>query len=688
MNSIDSVFFVFDSDCLENVVTYLYGYAVTEDGIIEERNRSEDDLGTSMGGCYVMVKANERSIRLTQDSAGSMGIYVYREPTGYFAVSNSFFKLLEHVSSRGCLTPNVDFINHFVAIDLCGLAYRETAVNEISEIDRDEALVIDKQSRTLSEEYCASTCRTVPADTDEYFKILDRWYARWVKLFSNLADRTSNIVADLSGGFDSRLCLLLLLNANVDFKKVQVFSKVSTHPSIKEDYEIAASMARQFGFSLANQFPRLGKVMYTFEEAVDIAFNVKMCFHKMLSLPVSRSVDRLFRLAGGGGESIRDHWEEAPEKFIRRYVGNLCSKLPQSVKKSMSESITRVLQRSLQGLARKYELDESAEILPQLLYQDVRNRNHFGKISFESYLAGTIYLYPLMDADLAQLAIADDRAPDKNLLVAIILQRYCPDLLLFPFEGGRRIAPETIQLAKEICSRHQRNVDWMQSHDCNKFSVCPTLHADITQAKGPRITSTDVDDYLRRLYKSNECRAWVSEFFSDELYNVELERMASSGFVAYRNYYALLGCWRAFSMTSASSKARPPSDVLSICSTKEVVAEAHEKVKMKCDVISGGAVELDLDIEGIGLMERNVKAAVLLVRFLDSSGRELRVVGLSFSERFSCCFLYLPALAGMSKSRFRVNVPQGAKKGEFKVVPFACDGSKFRVVNFSVRDAL
>lgn len=133
-------YFVIDSENLEMVRSGLFGYAF-EDNI----SRQNQLLGI---GSYVYISETDDKIVITQDFLGTFGLYYY-EDEGYFAISNSFQKLLEHLAPSKKLHLNEDYLRYFVAADLCSASCFETMVTEITLLPRNSRIVIDKSTPIL-----------------------------------------------------------------------------------------------------------------------------------------------------------------------------------------------------------------------------------------------------------------------------------------------------------------------------------------------------------------------------------------------------------------------------------------------------------------------------------------------------------------------------------------------------------
>ena len=97
---VEKEFFLIDSDNLSQVRSKLYGYSIQRTGIYKDDNLTPEAIaGLDGRGAYVYVEVKDSEITIKQDINGCCGIYLFRHGD-YFAVSNSFFRLLDHTQSR------------------------------------------------------------------------------------------------------------------------------------------------------------------------------------------------------------------------------------------------------------------------------------------------------------------------------------------------------------------------------------------------------------------------------------------------------------------------------------------------------------------------------------------------------------------------------------------------------------
>ena len=209
---VEKEFFLIDSDNLADIKTKLYGYSIQATGIYENDDLTPEVAANLDGrGCYVYVEARDGKITIKQDLNGCWGIYLFRHGD-YFALSNSFFRLLDHVKFKYPLTVNRDYCHYFLVSTVAIQSDFQTAVNEISGIERNAIIHIDIVTKKLQIELIDYKEHSIPLDSEEGIQILDRWVEFWGNVLRGVAQHTKFIQADLTGGFDTRISWVPLLH--------------------------------------------------------------------------------------------------------------------------------------------------------------------------------------------------------------------------------------------------------------------------------------------------------------------------------------------------------------------------------------------------------------------------------------------------------------------------------------------
>lgn len=309
-------YFLIDSDNLHQIRPRLYGYSIQSSGIYENDNLTAEAAENLDGrGAYVYVDVRGGQITLKQDLNGSWGIYLFRHGD-YFALSNSFFRLVDHLKFRYPLTVNRDYCHQMLVNGLCSHAYSETAVNEIRLIDRSAVVHIGISEKNLQLELIDYKEHSVALDSAEGIAILDNWLDFWSGVIRNVAQHTKFIQADLSGGFDSRVSFITLLNSGVNLNEIFFHSINDNLHTHAKDYAIASQIAAHYGFKLNEPMGEQKFLNYSLADVFNIDFYNIQTIHTSPCISLRKSVDKVYTLTGYAGETIRDYWFNSPEKFL------------------------------------------------------------------------------------------------------------------------------------------------------------------------------------------------------------------------------------------------------------------------------------------------------------------------------------------------------------------------------------
>lgn len=512
-------------------------------------------------GSYIFVHRTDDHITIYQDFIGSFGLYLYEEGA-YFAISNSFMALVDHLKGHYPITFNRDYANYMLNADLCSASFSETMVNEIRLLDRAAVVTVDVSARTLSLDYVDYHENSVELNSPEGMAILDRWYRKWTGLIHNLHATHSNIQADLSGGMDSRLILNLLLGADINMNDVFIHSihdELHTHA---EDWEIASAISSHYDFALNNRSMfHLETVNYTVDDAVNISYYVKLGFHKQMYYCFTLQ-DRFRHCFGGsGGECVRNYWNTTPEAFIENAVKRCKAfSTDPALQNDFESSTRRILSRAFADIREKFQRlgrPVAEADLPLHLYRETRCRNHFGKDMVVNYCCRSIRYAPLLDQDLHKLKLSDSVCTDKNLLIAVMFDRYHPDLLSFKFDSGRCIAPKTIAHAKALNRKYPFSP---AATTLAPPAEHPLFRLPREQAAGnPTIGGKEYDDAIRRIFESAYACDTLSRIYTPDLYHAIHQDTKTRSYHPLQNAHAAIGILKYYQDVQASRNLLSPT---------------------------------------------------------------------------------------------------------------------------------
>ena len=454
---VEKEFFLIDSENLSQVQTRFYGYSIQADGIYEEDNLTEAAVaGLDGRGCYVYVEVKDGQITIKQDLNGCWGIYLFRHGD-YFALSNSFFRLVDYIKFRYPLTVNRDYC-HYLMVDFVAVqSYSATAVNEIQIIDRSIVIHIDTKKKSLELEMIDNKEHSVPLDSAEGVAIMDRWVEFWGNVLRGVAQHTKFLQADLTGGFDTRINFVPLLHSGIDLNGIQVYSiKNDLNPTFKEDYDIASEIAEHYGFKLNQQLPARPAFNYSLEDVWNSNVHCKQTFSNLAKFPREQAVDKMYRYVGVSSEVFRKTWHMSPQKFIDAQCARTKKRYSVSLSQKLAKSMQAIIESVFRSVRDKYHIaDPNSVDIPQYLYHDTRSRTHCGKATATDYLRNTLNIVPAYDREMQTLQLKTSRCPDYNLLMVLLFTRYAPDLLKIRFDKFHE-PPDLenlIPYAKEINER-------------------------------------------------------------------------------------------------------------------------------------------------------------------------------------------------------------------------------------------
>ena len=566
---IEKEFFLIDSDNLSEVKTRFYGYSIQSIGIYEDDNLTQKAVqGLDGRGCYVYVESANGEITIKQDLNGSYGIYLFRQGD-YFALSNSFFRLVDHVKFRQPLTVNLDICNYLFVETLYVNTCSETAINEIQILDRCAICHIDIAKKYLEIEFYNYQEHTIATNSKESIQTLDNWMDLWRGVFQGLSKSTKFISVDLTGGFDSRVAFIPLLNSGVDLNQIRINTTLPNHLyTHDEDYAIATKIADYYGCKLNQPSPNNPVVNYSLSDIFNLNLYCKQLFTSLPTFSQGKKINKTFGSNGFGGEGLKTVWSyvNTSDQFILARTQYALSQfaISQAISQKLSKSISKVLKTALSDINIRRRPKDDVGLLLQYFSSDVYLRYHFGKAAVSGYFQGGVSLSPILDPLLRKVNYKTEDFSDYNLLMALIYTRYRPELLQFPFNNQKFIHPETLAYAQKINDRFPPYVPNKDNITDQTFDLQPrNLQAEkiLEEGKNNPAFSEDLPEAcLKAVFESSKTYGLFTTHFDSEIFNCVAAYYDNPNFkfTRHRPMFSAVGVARVLEDVQISQQNKTP----------------------------------------------------------------------------------------------------------------------------------
>lgn len=620
--SVEDNFFVITSDNLDEVQTRLYGWCIASGRVVTDAADLRG-LELSPEGCYVLIERDGGSIALRQDAVGCYGLYLFREGD-FWAVGNSFLYLIDRLKGGHRLSFDEEYADQLLALDVCSEAYGRTMVREISWLDRSAVVNIDVAGRSLDVSLVDRRENSVDLDSAEGMALLDSWYGKWTEVIRGLDRQGGAMRTDLSGGFDSRETFGLFLGSGIDLNGVCVNSihdELHTH---KDDYEIASAIAKAYRFEL-NRTDKVAcdSLNYSPADALNISFYSKLCFHKQMYWARSCRSEYLYTFSVAGGGCLRSHWADESGGSREKHIENRL-RMTKAFKEEgpkLADSLRTILQEAFDGVEGKFEAlgyeDRKGDVVFSDLYRETRNRNHFGRAKVENFFKGELSMTPLMDSSLQMLKSCTEGCTDQNLLYAVMLDRYNPELLDFPFDSGRKIDADTIECAHELNRRFPIELP-APSADADLSAPSPAFPLE-KGARNEPVTQGELHAALEDAFYSPAVKGAFRERYSEDSYR-HLASCFKRSFHPESEAFSVLAVGKIVRDCRTSEDATEPgraSDYAlgqAACGSEDVRAEvkesarlASENKKLRAEGKKSAAADEKLKAENTKLKAENAR---------------------------------------------------------------------------------
>ena len=507
----------------------MYGFSISKKGILTDNyyEQKGEYEKPEPQGVYVMIRKIGNEIIINQDFHGSFGLYIYQN-LDYFALSNSFLLLEEHLIGKQNISFNKDFADYLIISGLCSLSIDETIIKEIKQIPTNAYLVININKKIFKIHYIDYKENTIPLESSKGLKIIDEWIDKWGYIFRSLKKKTDNISFDLSGGFDTRVLLSILLNSGVDLNEIYIHSFNDKKHDHNIDFKIASDISSKFGFKLNNFNLDINSVKWGIKNTLYNTLYSKLGFHKEFYLKNQFYIKPRFTFAGSCGEDLRGF----PGYPIEKYIEKQSSPKVLGHKDDFYNSSKRLIKRSVYLLKSKKVYKNDYEI-SNSLYSKVTGKNHFGKLALESFIANIYTLQPLMDPDIKKIKydISSNKSHD---LIAYIYVRFANDLINFPFQGNRSIDLNSIKKAKRLNKKlttYKIKKDYNANFYIDQKRACPVP---------PSKENGTAIKFLENLFESPRYISIINKIYDNNVYIWANYFRKNYNYFPLKQHYALL----------------------------------------------------------------------------------------------------------------------------------------------------
>lgn len=322
------------------------------------------------GRFLVMLETPEGGFVCRTDDFGQETLFLYRSGDDW-AISNSFMFLAEKVkASSKSLTIRDDVLLTFLVANqsLFGgqLLSHDTPIDEIKLVPIDQEVVITANGlegqRTMVCGVRAAKRSEYRIDESNYRDHLSEYVSVWGARFRALAESggVEHMEFDLSGGYDTRFCLSLILAS----EKAREFSYF-TNKNIVEDYAVVKLLVKKYGLKPATRSVDLSTVSES--ESYDIWRWGSAGIYAPIRTPKSvRQTFHSYKITGAYFRG-RDFESKPYDQFMHIFKKNLTEE--------QFEQVFSLYHNGLNVLG----VEEHAPKARALHYKEFRARIHYGR---------------------------------------------------------------------------------------------------------------------------------------------------------------------------------------------------------------------------------------------------------------------------------------------------------------------
>lgn len=492
--------FIIESEYLDKVQSQLYGYMVSEDGLIFIDEIPDKITNT---GFFSLVQRENETISIRQDFCGSFGLFVYKHDQ-YFVVSNSFFRLAEFL--KGKISINKKAVQSLLYAYYSPCYITDTLVNEIIRLDSQAYIIINITNKKIEihNNYFPYFSRNI--SSKESLQELDKWYTKWVKVYKNIIDSGRILSVDLSGGMDTRIIFSMLLNSKADLGSVYINSHEKVNLSKdSDDYRIAQTIAEDYKVTLNRKLilEKSGKISakesyqkckyYSFGETITNKYETTD-----YSEPVFFAKGLCSSIKGASWGNVENHknqyispYDDLNSDQNKTLISSIQNKIS---RKKFSQYIDKQIEKCINIMS--YNDDRSTAMIFQKIYTEKTDTRKVidwmaqNQFIISPYIDPAIVCFNYLPIDSSKYSLAESRL----FLAALILDRYSKQLSEYEIQG-RKIPEEMLKEIKHI------NESYPAEIDITAQPLHPVAREQITKKT---ISKAELGTYLESIWTSED----------------------------------------------------------------------------------------------------------------------------------------------------------------------------------------
>lgn len=523
----------------------MFGFSISTKGILTDNYYKK--LGyyekPEPQGAYVMIRKYKDKIILNQDFHGSFGLYTYEnKEKNYFAISNSFLLLGEYLVGKQNFSFNKEFADNLIISRLYTYSLNETMIKEIAQLPRNTFIIINIKNKSFQIHDIDYKENTIPIETPDGLKIIDKWVDKWGFIFRSLKKQTDIISCDLSGGFDTRIVLSVLINSGINLNEILIHSVNDTKHVHMEDFKIASNISSKLGFKLNRlRIGNKGKI-WSIKDSISCTMYSKLGFHKEFYFKKIFFDNPRFSFNGNGGEDLRG----SPGCPIKNYVEKVSTTDMPIYSKEFYNSSKNLINRSIDYLKQKKNYSNDFDISYDL-YSRIVDKNHFGRSAVEAFISNVYLIQPLMDPEIKKIKFEIHNSSPHDL-IAFIYTRFANDLISFPFQGKRILNVDSIRKANKLNSKL---LPYKIKSDYNKdFFIDFERKSPVKQSK----ENKNINKFLSNLFESEGFLNLILKTYDIKLYNWSKDYINKTNYHPLKHHFALLAVAVTTELISVNEK--------------------------------------------------------------------------------------------------------------------------------------